>query len=760
MGQHASQTWKEALREQIDSPWADEIDAFEAQLRLRRQAKLEEKVFAETRLRRGVYGQRYDNGQRADGIAVARLPYPDVPTKGPDTIWDAPGMQRIKIPYGGVSPEQMEVLAAISEEYSDAILHVTTRQDIQLHYVHIEDTPDLMRRLAAVGITTREACGNSVRNVTACPLAGVCHTETFDVSPYASALMRFLLGHPDVQDFGRKFKPAFSGCEHEACGLVQMHDVGYVARVVDGKRGFKVVVGGGLGPVPHQAKVLSEFTPEEEMLPQVQAVARVFARLGEKKNRGRARIKFLVAKLGIEEFRRLVEEERKILPHDDRWTAFLKDMPHTCGEPIRPAAALGGDRPEGFGAWHDTNVYRQRQEGYALATINLPLGDITADQARALADIARKYVGDNLRTTVEQNIVLRFVSEADLPALYAELAAIGLAAPGAGTIVDVTACPGTDTCKLGIAGSRGLAGALRSRLAAKSASLPEAISGLKIKISGCFNSCGQHHVADIGFYGNSRKIDKRTVPHFQLILGGQWTENAGSYGLAMGSIPSKAIPEAVEALTEAFAQGREKGERFQDWTRRMGKRSVREIIKPFMKVPLYAEDPDFYVDWADAREFTVGDLGVGECAGEVVSLFGIEVVKAESQAFDAQVALEERDEESAEDLAYRAMLSAARALVRTEHIDVTEDPDDIVNEFRTRFFDTERFFDKYARGKFGQYLLERHARPPDRIDRDTAARLVEESLLFIEAAHVCEARISAVGGGGGVRIEPPTPPSA
>ncbi|MEE8476039.1 MAG: nitrite/sulfite reductase [Myxococcota bacterium] len=759
MDPNTSHTWKEALRQQIDPQWADEIDAFEAQLQLRRQAKLEERVFAETRLRRGVYGQRYDNGQRADGIAVRGLPYAEIPTKGPDTVWDAPGMQRIKIPYGGVSAEQLEVLAALSEEYSDGIIHITTRQDVQLHYIHIEDTPDLMRRLAAVGITTREACGNSVRNVTACPRAGVCHTETFDVSPYASALMRFLLGHPDVQDFGRKFKPAFSGCEHEACGLVQMHDAGYVARVVDGKRGFKVVVGGGLGPVPHQAKVLSEFTPEEEMLPQIQAVARVFARLGEKKNRGRARIKFLVAKIGIEEFRRLVEEERSTLPHDDRWTDFLKDMPRTSGEPIRPAAAQPDDRPDGFSAWADTNVYRQRQKGYALATINLPLGDITADQTRALADVARKYVGDNLRTTVEQNIVLRFVSEADLPALYTELAGIGLAAPGAGTIVDVTSCPGTDTCKLGIAGSRGLAGVLRSRLAAKSASLPEAIVDLKIKVSGCFNSCGQHHVADIGFYGNSRKIDKRTVPHFQVILGGQWTENAGSYGLAMGSIPSKRIPEAVDALTEAFAQGREKGERFQDWTRRLGKRNVREIIKPFMKVPLHAEDSSFYVDWADAREFTVGDLGVGECAGEVVSLFGIEVVKAESQAFDAQVALEEGDEQSAEDLAYRAMLSAARALVRTEHIDVTEEPDDIVGEFRTRFFDSERFFDKYARGKFGQYLLERHERPPEHVDRDVAARLVEESLLFIEAAHTCEARISAAAGAG-VQILPPTQPSA
>jgi sulfite reductase (ferredoxin) len=742
-----SETWKQALEDQIDPGWADEIDLFEGQLELRRQGKLEEKVFAETRLRRGVYGQRYDNGQRADGIAVRELPYEDKPTKGPDTVWDAPGMQRIKIPYGGVSPEQLEVLAALSEEYSDSIVHITTRQDVQLHFVHIEDTPDLMRRLAAVGITTREACGNSVRNVTACPLAGVCKTEAFDVSPYASALMQFMLGHPDVQDFGRKFKPAFSGCEHEACGLVQLHDAGFVSRVVDGKRGFKVVVGGGLGAVPHQAEVLSEFTPEEEFLPQIQAVARVFARLGEKKNRGRARIKFLVAKLGIEEFRRLVEEERKTIPHDPRWTAFLDDMPHTAGEPPRPAAELGaGERPEGFDAWRASNVLPQRQEGYAVVTVNLPLGDITADQTRLLADIARRYVGENIRTTVEQNIVLRFVSESDLPALYEELNEVHLAQPGAGTIVDVTSCPGTDTCKLGIASSRGLAAELRKRMGEKSAALPQAIGELKIKVSGCFNSCGQHHVADIGFYGNSRKIDKRTAPHFQVILGGQWTENAGSYGLAMGSVPSKAIPEAVDSLTEAYAQGREKDESFQDWTARMGKRNVREIIKPFMQVPGYDDDPSFYVDWSDARDFTVGDLGVGECAGEVVSLFGIEVVKAESQAFDAQVALEEDEPEAAEDLAYRAMLSAARALVRTEYIDVTEEPADIVKEFKARFFDSQRFFDKYAGGKFGQYLLDRHNEPPTRMDAAAASRRIEESLLFIEATHACEARISAAGG--------------
>ncbi len=619
------QTWKEALADRMVPAWAGEIDLYEGQLELRQLARLEERVFAETRLRRGVYGQRYDNGRRHDGVAERVLPFEERPTKGPDTLWDAPGMQRIKIPYGGLSPEQMETLADLAEEYSDAILHVTTRQDFQLHFVHIDDTPDLMRRLAAVGITTREACGNSVRNVTACPLAGVCHTEAFDVSPYAKALMHFLLGHPDVQDFGRKFKPAFSGCEQEACGLIWMHDAGFLARVVDGKRGFRVVVGGGLGAVPHQAKVLSEFTPEEELLPQIQAVARVFARLGEKKNRGRARIKFRVAKLGIEEFRRLVEEERRQLPYDERWTAFLAELPATGGAPARPPAPLAaGERPEGFEAWYASNVYRQRQAGYAVVMINLPLGDITADQLRGLADLARQYTGDNARTTVEQNLALRFVREADLPALYRELHALRLAAPGAGTIVDVTTCPGTDTCKLGIASSRGLGAELRARLVAKSTSLPEAIKGLKIKVSGCFNSCGQHHIADIGFYGNSRKIEGRTVPHFQLILGGQWTGNAASYGLAVGSLPSKAIPQAVEALTGAWAHGREKGESFQDWIKRLGKRSIKELMKPFMEVPSYAENPDFYRDWSDVREFTIGDLGVGECAGEVVSLFGIE----------------------------------------------------------------------------------------------------------------------------------------
>src|SRR5213593_3627022 len=310
--------WKAHLAGRMPPHLATELDIFENEVALKKQGKIEDRIFAETRLRRGAYGQRYDNGQRHDGVANQTLPYPPL-TKGPETFWDAPGMQRIKIPFGGLNPEQMIVLAELAEEYSDAICHITTRQDIQLHFVHIDETPNIFRRLAAVGITTREACGNSVRTVTACPLAGVCNTESFDVTPYAKAAAFYLLGHRDTQDFGRKFKIAFSGCRDEACALVSMHDMGGIAKVQDGKRGFELYVGGGLGAVTYQAKVLMDFCPEEELLPMARAIGRVFARLGEKKNRNRARLKFVVQKLGIDEFRRIVFEERQTMPEDPSW---------------------------------------------------------------------------------------------------------------------------------------------------------------------------------------------------------------------------------------------------------------------------------------------------------------------------------------------------------------------------------------------------------------------------------------------------------
>ena len=738
----ASTTWKERLSNQIPGNLAEEIDTFETQIHLRKQGKMEEKLFAETRLRRGAYGQRYDNGQRYDGSKTQQLAFPEHETKGPDTIWHAPGMMRIKIPFGGLTAEQMEVLANLAEEYSEEILHITTRQDFQIHFIHIEDTPDLMRRLAAVGITTREACGNSVRNITACPLSGVCRTETFDVTPYAQAVMSFLLGHPDCQDFGRKFKIAFSGCEHEACGLANMHDMGGVGvvKTIDGeeRRGFKLYVGGGLGAVPHQAQIYEEFLPVEELLPTAQAIARVFARLGEKKNRNRARIKFLVAKLGIEEFRRLVREERAILPEDSRWTSFLDDLTLTDEEPLKPGQTLNGTESSAeFTEWCRTNVYQQRQEGYVVATVALPLGDITSHQLRALADISRRYVQETARTTVEQNIVLRWVSETDLPQLYSELVALGLAETGAGTVVDVTACPGTDTCKLGIASSRGLAAELRKRLGEESARLDEAIEGLRIKISGCFNSCGQHHAADIGFYGNSRKINGITVPHFQVVLGGQWKENAGSFGLATGAVPSKNIPEVVARLAKRYVEERDKDEHFKDFIARLGKREIKSMLEDLTQVPTYEENSWYYQDWGDTREFTMDDLGKGECAGEVVSVTIMEIAAAEREVFEASVALDEGQLPAAWQGAFNAMLRAARALVKEEFYDVPEETDVVVVEFRSRFYDSELFSPKFA-----NYLFAAHQDPPAEFDQIQVHRFIEEAQLFIEGAYTCYDKIA------------------
>jgi sulfite reductase (ferredoxin) len=746
----AVSTWKEKLGGAIREDWAREIDIYETQIGLRKKGKLDEKIFAETRLRRGVYGQRYDNGQRHDGEKTQTLTFPagDL-TKGPNTYFDAPGMMRIKIPFGKLNAEQLEVLADLAEEYSDHILHITTRQDVQLHFIHIDDTPDLMRRLAAVGITSREACGNSVRNVTACPIAGVCNTEAFDVAPYAKAITFFLLGHDDAQDFGRKFKVAFSGCKQNACGLTNFHDLGCIAktRTENGvtKRGFEFYVGGGLGSVPYPAALFDEFLPEEELLPMSQAVCRVFGRLGEKENRSRARIKFLVKKLGIDEFRRLVLEERQKLRPDPRWTEFLSKLHEDDEEPKKPGAPLAaGKRAPGFDAWFASNVGKQRQPGYAVATITLPLGDLTPTQARAVADMARRYSGDALRTTVGQNLLFRWIPEADLPELHAELVAIGLGEPGADTVTDIPACPGTDTCKLGISSSRGLAGELRKRLTLMEDRMEPAARDLTIKCSGCFNSCGQHHVADLGFLGVSRNVNGRRVPHFQLVIGGELKNNGGAYGLAIGAVPSKRAPDLAERLSKDYVAGRSGDETFSGWVARVGKKHIRKVLDEYVNVPPYEEDPSYYSDWGDPREYTIGDMGEGECAGEVVSSIQFGLAASEREVFEAQVLLDENKPADAAKRAYSAMLQAARALSRQKNPNVGEDPEEIAREFRTHYYDTKLFFDPYAGGKFAHYFFKAHEDGAKASDQRAAHQLIEEAQLFVDAAHQCYTRIGSV----------------
>jgi sulfite reductase (ferredoxin) len=495
--------------------------------------------------------------------------------------------------------------------------------------------------------------------------------------------------------------------------------------------------------VPHQAKLMFDFLPEEELLPMARAVGRVFARLGEKKNRQKARLKFVVQKLGIEEFKRVVLEELRTMPEDPNWRKFFDEIPRYEEKPTFQTVpvTINGRKPEGIDRWTETNVYRQRQPGYATITVTLPLGDMTSDQMRKLADLTAQYASDHARTTVEQNIVLRWVKEQHVPAVYQVLKDIGLGQPGAGTIVDVVTCPGTDTCKLGIASSRGLAGELRTRLLAKSSQIDEAIKNLHIKISGCFNSCGQHHVSDLGFYGNSRNVAGFTVPHFQVMIGGKWRENGGSYGLAIGSIPSKAIPQVVERLTGRYIKERTEGETFQDFCARIGKKELKATIDDLAKVPPHVTNPEFYTDWGDPREFTIGDMGTGECAGEIISLAEFGFTAAESGAFEAQLLLDEGKYVQAEELAYESMLTAARTLVQLQWADVPKAPDTIVNEFRTRFVDTKIFWDPYHASQFANYLFARHAEGPDtRYTKDTVHKLVEETNLFIDAAHKAHAK--------------------
>ncbi|MCA9265078.1 MAG: nitrite/sulfite reductase, partial [Planctomycetales bacterium] len=660
----------------------------------------------------------------------------------------------IKVPYGGLNPEQLETLADLAEEYSDGIAHVTTRQDVQLHFVHIENTPALMRRLAAVGITTREACGNSVRNVTGCPFMGVCPDEPFDATPYADALTWFLLGHPDAQNFGRKFKPSVSGCTEHACGLAQMHDLGLIAQVreVDGqdRRGFKVVVGGGLGAVPRQAKVFDEFMAPEEILPVAQAMARVFGRLGEKKMRSRARLKFLIEKLGLEEFKKVVLEERAKLPEDPRWTEYLADIEQHGEQPLKPPGELpAGINDPALCRWIEANTRPQRQAGYVTVTVALPLGDITPQQLRALADIAREFTRGTVRSTVEQNFVLRWVSKADVPALYDALDAVGLAEPGACQVSDIVTCPGTDTCKLGISSSRGLAAELRRRLAAQGVALDQAVQDLHVKISGCFNSCGQHHVADVGFYGVSRTMNGYKVPHFQVVLGGQWENNAGSYGLPIVAIPSKRVPEALERITKFYLQERQSTERFPAFMGRVGKAKVRAILDDLaQQAPEHDQDPDFFSDWGDPRQYSLGDIGKGECAGEVVTQYEFEMTAAERIVFDAQVQLESKAAQEAGESAYKAMIKAAKALVQLQYDDVTEeDADEVVDEFKERFVDTTLFSDPFAGDKFANYLFAAHEQAGGSLTEDAAHVLIEEAQLFIEAVHSCYNRLRSQGVG-------------
>jgi sulfite reductase (ferredoxin) len=549
-----------------------------------------------------------------------------------------PGVQmvRVKIPTGDLDGRQLARLADIAEEFSNGLLHLTTRQDVQFHYIRLERVGALLRRLAEAGLTTREACANSVRNVTACPLSGFIAEEAFEVQPYAVATYSYLVRNPFCQQMARKFKIAFSGCP-EDCAATAIHDIGALAQVRGENgtalRGFKVVAGGGLGATPFLAQVVDDFVPVDELLPTIKAILKVFTEHGNRRSKMKARLKFVIHKVGIERFRALVREARAGLTEEERReadiTAYLPGSSAAIPHASRPAVedvpvAVGVGPGKGicrtstdyaaFDRWLATSVRRHRDPARAVVTLMVPLGDVEAPRARALARLVTLYGEDRLRIARDQNVVLPSVSRADVRRVYEGLLAAGLAETGVGTALDVTSCPGADTCALGITSSKGLARAIRAELLPVAANGGlEALRGVTIKISGCPNSCGQHHIAALGLHGVVKTIDGAQVPAYQLHLGGAVGPGESRIGRALEKIPARHVPRAVAALLTAFGRDRLEGESFADFASRLPAERVREILKPFIERPVATED--LAIDWGQTERFTTDDLGTGECAG-------------------------------------------------------------------------------------------------------------------------------------------------
>lgn len=647
----------------------EEIETFEGEAQRLQAGDLSSDIFKPFRLQHGIYGQRQPGVQ----------------------------MVRIKIPFGGLNANQLRRVAELVDRYATGVGHVTTRQDIQLHFVELKDVGTIMRGLAEVGLTTREACANTVRNVTACHLAGVCQGEVFDVTPYAKTVALHLLRNPLNQSLPRKFKIAFSGCRHD-CALTPIHDIGLLAvKREDGGIGFRMVVGGGLGSAPRIAQLLREFVPMNELIPTIEAVIKVFDTLGNRKNRNKARMKFVIDKLGFDEFKRRWEEAYVSLGHARPDHAPIKLLAH-ADEPvplIMPtpvSAAVGngngnGSSGNGHGAvetpyqmWKRTNVVPQKQPGYAAAVIKLQMGDLTAQQMLFIADVAEDYSNGNLRTTINQNLILRWVPETRLPALYEDLAAQGLADPGAELVEDIIACPGTDTCGLGITSSKGLARAMAEVF--PPGRVPEDLKEVSVKISGCHNSCAQHHIATIGLHGVGKRVGDHVAPHYELHLGGQ-VNGTAKIGQMTVKLPAKSVPAAVTHLLAVYRRDRLPGESLPSFITRVGKVALKEELIPYTIIPTFEEDPTFYYDWEGEEEFILEDLGPGECAGGALEMIGDRILEAEQELYQAKLLAEKHQYSVSVNKAYRAVLAAAKALLVTEGLDPATDAETFL-EFERR----------------------------------------------------------------------------
>lgn len=571
----------------VDEVAAAEVTRLGEMIEQRRRGELSEDDFRHLRVMQGVYGLR---GQT------------DIQ------------MVRVKVPYGALTAAHLERLAWVAENFADGIGHFTTRQDIQFHWVPLDRVPQVLCALAEVGLTTRESGGNIVRNVTACPLAGVCGTELFDVTPFAAALSRFLLRNPICQALPRKFKIAFSGCAKD-CAATGVHDLGAMATIQNARRGFRLYVGGGLGSAPRAALSLEPFTPVEELIPTTLAIIRVFDRLGNRQNRARARLKFLVKDSGSEEFRRLIIAEReKVLAEG----ALPRIAPVAETTPSFSLASLPAEpSKDGFADWRKTNTVAQKQAGFYAAYVLVPGGNLTANQFNEVAALLRDFPGVELRTTRTQNLAVRWIREEWLVALYERLVAMGLGQAGAHGIADVTSCPGASTCNIAVTYSQRLALELNRRFAGQPDALAEDLRDATMKIGGCPNSCGQHQIATIGLYGAARQSDGHQVPCYQLLLGGEVGDGQATFGKSILRIPARRVPEALVRLIAQYRAERGESESFLGWIRRKQKDgsilTVQSLLADLVQISPYEQDPELYSDWGEESTFKV-QVGEGECA--------------------------------------------------------------------------------------------------------------------------------------------------
>ncbi len=622
-----------------------EIDEFKIQIDRFLSGTISEEKFKLLRLNQGIYSQRQ------------------------------PGfyMVRTKLPQGRIFDYQLERIADVAEKYARSIAHLTTRQDIQIHWVALNDVFDILSAYAEVGITTREACGNSVRNITSCPLAGICSKELFDTSAIAHETTAHFLRNPLCQNLPRKFKISFSGCSDD-CAYGKINDIGFIATVSNGVPGFKVYAGGGLGGHPRPAYLVKDFIDYNETVQFADAVVRIFDRYGNRTNRNMARLKYVFEEKGFDTVKALIEKEFSVVKdiygeHDPVSVSLI----NTADNGIHGLGSSGIE--ESMAAWIKHDVTYQKQEGYCAVIVNLPFGDTTSRQLRDIARLSRMYGSGEIRSLLDQNLIIPWISTDNLNNVYHELDQIGLIATK-NTLLNMVSCPGAKTCNLGIARSQGLAQAIQDEFNEN----PEGdLSAIAIRVCGCPNSCAQHYIGNIGFSGMARRIGERHAPFYQLYLGGNGKEQGFTVAKPFLKIPAKHIPALTKKLITLYKGTKQVDESFNNWIVRYGEDKLTEELLMYSYLPEYDRVPEFYYDYGMDEPFSIKDIGKGECAGGVVDTIEIYLNRAETKIMDADIYANRSLGPQAADQAKTAMTYALQALLIMQGVD----PDTIGAELST-----------------------------------------------------------------------------